>query len=426
MAVVDSWGFAQRAAIVYNTSVADSLAVAMYYASERGIPAANLIGFAMGTTDTWAYDAGRFANLWTPLRNHLITIGAQCVLTAAGCPHKIEVKLNSDGVTNIGLYLPSLLAAAKRIYSFGGAVTCVDQGSGNRLAWNPTDNKPVFAPRPGINNDVWQTASDYAESYTDSRYQAAVASSGAALDPDRLFYRIRTSWRQTWDTQDTMPAGVIGWLTYPDTTHPVDLLARSKDVIRRGVQNELPIASARSQKILVGIRSLDSIYTPTASAALMVPELAARGFANVTYWYDSSASSDATSLLLAPSPAIWNNVTLDAGTVTPVNYWMGFGYAFANDKWATWNTQLVPTKGGTTAVGLSDSCHWLRQVQADGGIGGLGTPRDVAHATVQTGGIQYDVMCALLDGRSLAEAMMVTYPGRHVAIGDPLMRPVRT
>jgi len=81
----------------------------------------------------------------------------------------------------------------------------------------------------------------------------------------------------------------------------VDLFDKSKAIIRRGVQNEVPLATAKGKKILIGIDNLDNTYTPAAAAALMVPELAARGFTDVTYWYDSSVAADPTSLLLAPS-----------------------------------------------------------------------------------------------------------------------------
>lgn len=419
MSVTDVWDFAQHTAIVYNTSVADSLSVALYYASERGIPAANLIGFAMGTGNAWAYDAARMANLWVPLRNHLLGIGAQCVLAAAGCPNQWIGKSSGDGVTDKPLHLVSLLSAAKRIVNRNTEVRVNDLGSGNNIAWDVAGSQSLFDANP---SGPWITGG------ADSRYQSAVTTSGQAINPDRVFRKFATGWQtSSWAAQDVLPCGLIGWQTYPDTTHPVDLFDKSKAIIRRGVQNEVPLATAKGKKILVGIDNLDSTYTPAAAAALMVPELAARGFTNVTYWYDSSVAADPTSLLLAPSAgaAAWDNTDLDAETVTPFTYWMGFGYAFANSKYSTWNGQLDADKATSLCAGQSDISEWVRQVQADGGIGGLGSPRDCAHLTTVTAGVQYDVMCALLDGRSLAEAMMLTYPGRHVAVGDPLMRPVR-
>ncbi len=425
MAVADAFDAARHCAVFYNSDSADSTALATFYCNERGIPYANRKGFAMGSAQAWGGED--WLAIFTEAAEHCDSIDAQHIGVCAGSPNTITVP--DDGDVDRPISLLVAFSLCKRIRDAGKALRSLPGGSGdNNIGLDPgtgggSDELTGGSPETDFPNVV--------EAYSDPDYQAVLV--GGTHSLTETFLRFKSGFR--WQDQDKLPGGLIGLQTWPNASHDASLLAKSKLIIQRAVQSETPIASARSKPIVVGITGYTALsgYFPPARTALIVKKFANAGFTNLIYWRQNGTATDSAETALAPSPQSWNNLDLEAGTVTPFEGWMFFGQGFKNYAdcaEATWLSQCLPQTGALHIGGWSDHVLWAgaRQELASnskGGVGGIGSPTNCAHITAFEALRQTDFAMALLAGRTLAEAAFLTHPQRQYAVGDPLYRPIR-
>jgi hypothetical protein len=245
-----------------------------------------------------------------------------------------------------------------------------------------------------------------------------------------------------WDTHALLLKGLVGYSTWPDSTHPANLYDRSKAVIDRACANEFPIAQARAQKLLVGIYSTYPNATTTIQDALCVSVMKDNGFTNIVYWNGRGLGTAGTDCL-APAPE-----TFGAATTADADAQIAAGYAPAQDPWLifgidfpnnvvnpldveladNWMAFLNLQNKGVCFVGASYGYQWARLLQNNGGIGGNGSPSDVAHISSAYIVRSASIFLALLGGMSLCEAELAqweeSYGDAGGVIGDPLMRPI--
>lgn len=423
---------AKYTVVVYNTSVAASEQVADYYCQIRGIPTANKIGFAMGTGATWAWRADWYTHLLVPLYAKVAEVGAKAVLAAAGCPHSV-LFTTALGAPNVaGVYLPTVLASVKALYCAGGE-PWVEEANVNLLrsplapgsvaGWQG-GNPPPF--EDGSLLPAAETALDVGARASESPVYPWTS-------------RLTATWRSEWDESAFLLKGLVGYSTWPDATHAVDLYDKSKAVIDRAVANEYPLAEARKQKVLVGMDYTSTGSTGTIYDALTISLLKQNGFENVVYWNEQGLGKAATDCL-APAPEKFGGATtlgaraqIAAGLAPPQNPWLVFGIGWDNGDVnptpsAVWATFLGLVGRGVCFVGASYGLQWSRLAQANGGIGGNGSPSDVAHISYTYIVRGNSIFLALLAGLSICEAEVAGYVLDYATaggvIGDPLMRPI--
>lgn len=437
MAVADVTPLTLKTAIIYNTSVAASGQVADYYCAERGIPAANKLGLALGTGYSFTHTTQTIIDI----NAHLVAIGARACLTAAGCPtHYVvkEVVGSSLGATNVPLHLPAIFALAKRIIRVGGTFGGSLGSSGDN--WPATTSYEGGVNSVIAGNGATSNASLWPDAFStalDSRYQAAIS---GAYDQAKEWLLFNPTFNFDWSTQDRLPAGIIGLCTYPNSTHDGSLYTKSVQIIRRALQSEHSLAEAKTLPIVFGLSSytttLGSPLNNGTAQALAIRELVDNGFTNVTYWRETSMAGDTAAAILAPSPVAWNGNDLSAGTVTPIPFWLLFGFAMINEGEVApgdidlWLTQLLPQAGAFTFAGRSDVAHWAQRMQQTNptsgydGVGGVMSPTDAAHNSALTITRSFGVVRALIAGKTLAEVCMMFPAHRNIPTGDPLMRPI--
>lgn len=456
--VTDYWPVVTRVVIIYNLDVAASLAVAQYYCAVRGIPSANLIGFNMGTNaGTWAYDASRFANFWTPLYEKVTSVGADYVLVAAGCPKTMHVKdVENRATTTRPLFLANIVGKVKIIHEDGNDPVCWNDayGGGSYRAFKgsaPTSSYdtdsyrlqpnilhaeaagPTFAPGSfvPIGGVVDQAAP---QAYLD-----AITAAAQGHDQSMKFWKPVAGFDGAYRNLKSLPTGWIGWHdTSSSTTHNENVETWSKLMINRAQGREYPLAVAQTKPIVVGIGTLDGdVYSgksPAAKEAMIVHDLVEAGFTNVHY-FRYGGTNDLAANILAPTAG--NAIT--AGNLdNPAyefeqEYWLQVGTGFINDRWDplhanTWRPEgahKFPAQvGALNLAGRSDHQYWAQASFEDGGCGGITRG---SHPNTQSGSYNWESVNALLQGRCLAEA--VFWKGDqyadHFAFGDPLYRPIR-
>jgi hypothetical protein len=435
--------------LVYNSDVAASEQIADYYCAARGIPAANKIPFAMGTGALWAWRSNWHATVITDLYNKCIAVGAKVVLTAAGAPNAIALT-NKDGGANVAISLPLFFAQVKALYCTMEEPVAFLGLSGKNFIFsklNPLIDLRLETPT----QSVWDaksrpTAGQVAVDVGLRSGQTPVPVPEITLeDPARI---------GLWDASAFLLKGLVGYCTYPDTTHPVDLYAKSVAIIDRATAGEFTLAEARTKQIIVGAAATTGGEISMESDALAVSLLKSNGFTNVLYFVDTSVTLEGLKCLI-PAPdflgagtAITAVERIQAGLATAQSAWLVFGIAFPNDdavddgsdtpaflvRNGNWDTFLGLASGGVVFVGASYGLGWARWAQVWGSVGGMGSPWNTAHISSSYITRSASIVQALLDGMSLCEAeTTMTQLGasmEHSAfgyiIGDPLMRPIIT
>jgi hypothetical protein len=417
--------------LVYNSSVPASEQVADYYCRMRGIPTANKIGFAMGTLSSWAWRSDWYSAVIAPLYAKVQAVKAKAVLTVAGCPHSI-VLTNSAGGSNVAVHLPLFFSAVKALYGAVGEPLADDVGSGvHRM-------KSALSP-----SSLTIGQAGEADAYTSGVLPITVkaVAEGAALGQSSLITpsteTVVSSWQSEWDRSAVLLPGIVGYSTWPDTTHPEDLYSKSVAVLDRAAANEFGIADARKKKILVGLQSTTGGGSTTIYDGLLVSLLKENGFSNVVYWNAQGLGKPATDCLAA-APETFGAVNtagatarITAGLAPPQDPWLVFGIGFDNaySSDTEWGEFLGLQNKGVSFVGASNGLKWARFVQDLGGIGGNGSPTDVAHITSNYISQNASIFLALVNGLSICEANQISAAvsnGFGVTIGDPLMRPIIT
>jgi hypothetical protein len=417
--------------LVFNSSVAASEQVADYYCAMRGIPLTNKIGFPMGTADYWAWRNNWYSSVITPLYDKVKEVGAKAVLTVAGCPHSVYVS-DRNGGANVNIDLPMFLCAVKAFYYDGMEPVGQDEGSngnGTYSALNP--QSPLAA----------EYTPDLPATYLSTAYPPAVTARLAALSQGQTvgphaLRGLNPDWRGRWDEAGYLLKGVVGYWTYPDTSHPGDLEAKSKTVLDRAAANEFNLATAKTKKILIGVSWTDTVSHSlhTASVVALLGQL---GFTNIVYWATNGLGISKGADLLAPAPEKFGAATtagaqnqIANGLAPPQNPWLILGEGF-------WNSWVVPTvqpnpmaflgcvDQGLTFCGASNGANWSSAIQDHGGIGGNGSPTDVAHIGSTYVEHATDVVLGMVSGLSLCEIDPVCLgPAVGGVYGDPLMRPI--
>lgn len=419
--------------LVYNTDVAASEQVADYYCQLRGIPLANKIGFAMGTGDYWAWRANWHSTVITDMYTKVMTVGAKAVLTVAGCPH-YAMFTDTLGVTNsVGVHLPVFLSNVKALYCAGGEPRA-DGTSAIHTLYSPL--APGSIPYMQSGNP----APFLEEGYLPVAVAAIAVGDAAAQYPVWPgTQELSPTWHGEWDQSAFLLRGLVGYSTWPDAVHPADLYTKSKAVLDRAVANEYPLAEARKQKVLVGMDFTSGGDTGTIHDAVTIALLKSNGFEDVVYWNEQGLGKVGTDCLAPVPEKFGGTTTADArtrianGLAPPQNPWLIFGIGWDNGDVnptpsAVWASFLGLVGRGVCFVGASYGRMWARLVQANGGIGGNGSPQDVAHIGSDYITRGNSILLALLGGLSLCEAEIAGYYVRsHSAggvIGDPLMRPI--
>jgi hypothetical protein len=428
---------AQYTVLVYNTSVAASEQVADYYRQLRGIPTANKIGFAMGTGDYWAWRADWHATVLTPLYSKVMAVGAKAVLTVAGCPHIAVVSGVDAGAANAYVLLDTFLAAVKPLYCGGGEPCAKNNGNG-------VDLYPALRGQISYASDRDSPRAFNPETLL-PQAATAVAIGSSTVQPHTS--TVSGAWQGEWDQRAFLLRGIVGYVTYPDTSHPVDLYDKSKAILDRAAANEYSLVEARKQKVLVGMDYTATGSDGTIHDALTVSLLLENGFENVVYWNEHGLGKPGTDCL-APAPETFGgSTTADAfqqildGNAPTQDPWLMFGIGFENGvavvgsdpeftqtNQDNWMAFLGLQNKGVCFVGASYGSRWSTLVQRNGGIGGNGSPSDFAHA-----GSVYivrgaSIFLSLLQGMSLCEAEVAQYEDSYGTsggvYGDPLMRPI--
>lgn len=425
MGVRDVLTLAQKAVILVNSDVAASQQVADRFCAMYGIPTANQFTYAMGTNVLWEFTSERFGSFWTDLYAKVQSVGAYAVLSTAGCPVGIEVP-DQDGVEGIngdGLNFALLIGLVKRIYAAGkeprlylspgiGYYPMVGPSYTDYLIDTGASHKPNQVQDSAAINALLQLGAD------------PLLTAAGSTTQEYYFTTYRSA-SPNFSTVDNLLTGHIGYYTQSEATHPSDLWDRSRILLGKAGNLQIPASQQSARRVLVCPETLNSsAYCHDSKQALIGKKLQTLGL-DVKYWYPGTPSAAAEALLPVASEYNWTTGQLDAGTASPTcTFTLAVGCGFENLKDPTWKSTMIPsTSGGVMCCGKSDGDQWGKTGMVDAGHSYIEHARIYNwHQGATQQGKVADIWLNLIAGRTLAEAAWCSLEGTFLAVGDPLCR----
>jgi len=444
-----------RCAIIYNTQISGSQEVAEYYADRRGIPSANLIGFAMGTSGMWAYSATRYNDFWLPLYNHVKSIDkCSAVFLAAGCPLAQQLEVHGESPFNThGTDLASHVSGVVRLVedSEGGDQPHTwDSGA----AYDPPHNQwkacmPNFAGvRPLCRDLVFRMKVGATAAYETFQQQQFVdAKALYPGEPDTTLNYTRPKpdihIEGDYSPYEALLHGRIAYAA-PDYwyTKPSDFVEQTKRVIDNAIVGERQ--NHIDKPVVIGVAGTQKNWYASHDS-LMIRVLKDVGFTDVKYFYKATQTGHSIANELADSAlADWTQGDIESGVPVEHQVFLAAGGGFLNHGWNpdfidddspaflyTWRPNLPgkhrwkPHTLGVFLGGQSASHHWQSRWLIDGGCSGRGS---FSHETDAYANKQFNCLYLLLKGYTLAEAVWLENginPGLFAAGGDPLYAPFK-
>jgi hypothetical protein len=428
MTVRDKLDIAAHAVVIVNSDHADSQTIADRYCAMYGIPTTNQFVYALGSSVTWAYSAGRLAGFWADLYAKVVAVDAYAVFVTAGCPVKMEFRDTTD-TSSVNANFAHMVGLVKRIIAQNAEPLMLSAGDGYypmRAAdtlYSFCDSVASHKGSPATGYDVTAVTTAL-EVVDDSDWIAA----GGGTETSDKFTQFKSSWSGDYSIMDNLLTGVIGYCTHEDASHAATttLWDNSRTLLGKAGNFQIPASLQSARKVLVAVTSLDNDWGTIHKQSLMGKKLIDLGL-DVDYWHSATPTGIAEDLLPAAGGLGWTNATLDAGTATPtVTFQIGLGTGFQNGKQSTWAGDMTgSTSGGLFLGGASYGSRWAASLRAAGfsAISHTGTNEGGFHQTAKVQSKYLDAFLALLAGRTLCEAAWCTLEYTHIATGDPLMRP---
>ena len=453
--IADSSELARCTVLVYNTDNAESGEFARWYASQYGIPAANLYGYAMGAAQLWAFPGGggtmaeradaRFASFLVPLRDLVVSVGARAVLLCYGCPIAISL-LNTARTAEASIYgysLFHLLAWVKKAVEVGlaaGGIEPTISGAGNAF-WSVAGQQfGSISPKPaGLTASQGLGLLGYT-AYPLYRTTVENDPAGGDVEPYGGYYTLAST-EPAFENYDVLASGFAGYTPWTGTP-AVDGLARSKTIVEKSLALQRLRANTVARKVLVGISGLATSFNKIKEQAMLARRFIDYGFdvtfwgsredyhtnAETQYWYNAMLTWDDALNITGTNWTVtaMNDTGLTQSNPNDVTWHYGVGSGFQNDKQVEWGSaKWMPAAGGVFAGGASYDQKWAVQMMSDNSVS------SICHVDTGAGGwhqganhIEYcNAWHVLLDGFSLCEAAWMMRHYTFVAIGDPLSRP---